>query len=189
MVGCSRMRTGVKGLCRTAGSYGFPERTLRLAAGESGFGLLLVLLAMAAMVLTLGAAIDFSHLFLVRGELQAITDEAALAAARELDGNAGSGARARHTARQSLDEAVSGWLALGADRTAGVEVSFGSGAEGPWRDEQALRDGDAFVRIVTRADARLFFLPLAPWAPSYQAVAVAAVAGPAASRKGMRLYR
>lgn len=189
MAGCSRMKTGVKGVYRTAGSYGFPGKALRLAAGESGFGLLLVLLAMAVMVLTLGAAIDFSHLFLVRGELQAITDEAALAAARELDGNAGAGARARHTARQSLEEAVSGWLAFGAARPAEAEVSFGAGAEGPWRAEQSLRDEDAFVRIVTRADARLFFLPLAPWAPSYQAVAVAAVAGPAASKKGMRLYR
>lgn len=54
---------------------------------ESGSVLVMTVIAMFAFTLVLGTAIDVSRMYMMRAELQTAADAAALAAARELDGD------------------------------------------------------------------------------------------------------
>lgn len=141
--------------------------------GRRGFGLLLTLLAMGAAVLMLGAGIDIGHVVVVRDRVQAVADEAALAAARELDGTPGGVSRARRRAREAL-EALGRTLETA---PAATEVAFAESVEGPWVVSAVERPRVRFVRVRVEAQARLFFLPLIPETPRAQAVTVRAVAG------------
>lgn len=59
----------------------------KLRNGESGSVLVMTVIAMAALTLVLGTAIDISRMYMMRAELQNAADAAALAAARALDGS------------------------------------------------------------------------------------------------------
>ncbi len=139
-------------------------------AGERGSGLLLCLFAMGVVVLMLGTAIDAGHLLIVRDRIQAVADEAALAAARELDGTPAGILRARRRARGAL-------AGLGQALGTRAEVSFAESAGGPWAASAVEKPRVRFVRVQVEAQAKLFFLPVIPEIPDKQAVAVRSVAG------------
>ena len=145
-----------------------PRRSRR----ERGFGLLLSLLAMGVLVLMMGAGIDAGHVLIVRDRLQAAADEAALAAARELDGTPGGVLRARRRAREALAVLE---RAFGTETEAAV--AFAESAGGPWRVSAVEKPQVRFVRVRVEAAAQLFFLPMIPEIPHTQAVAAVAVAG------------
>ena len=145
---------------------------------EAGFGLLLTLFAMGVTVLTLGASIDFSHIFLVRDELQSAADEIARAAAVELDGSRAGVERARRLARGEADSSPRrDWLTFSTDRPVAFEISFSESPEGEWRSSPQSSAGLRFVSVRATAAAKLFFLPMLPTAPAAQPVTVHSIAG------------
>ena len=153
-------------------------KTVSKTKPESGFGLLLTLFAMGVMILTLGSAIDFSHIYLVQGELQALADELALRAAGKLDGTREGVARAEGAIREALaGDQRAEWLTLSTDDLRDVQPEFAAAAEGPWQDSPGSADGLRFVRVTANAGAQLFFLPMLPKMPASQRVVVRAVAG------------
>ncbi len=141
---------------------------------QSGFGLLLTLVAMGVTVLTLGAGIDFSHIYLVQGELQAMADEVALNAARELDGTAEGLERARSAgARRRHCE----WFSVSTDEVNDLRFRFRTDPEAAWQVSPAQASGQRFVEVAVAAKAKLFFLPIVPTAPAAQRVVVHSIAG------------
>jgi len=188
-----RTRAYPDGMADAAASPGFGAGVSGLAPKrvepwrgrrEAGFGLLVSLFAMGIAVLLLGAGIDLGHVVLIRDGAQALADEAALSAARELDGTWTGLLRARKRAREALarlDRMLEG------DAKPRIEVEFAADARGPWRSSPAAASGLRFVRVQVAAGAKLFFLPMIPQAPAVQAFTVRAVAGQTPAGAGARV--
>jgi hypothetical protein len=145
----------------------------------------MTLVAMAVTVLTLGAAIDFSHIYLVQNELQAMTDEIALNAARELDGTVEGLKRARRTGvSENGSQRRREWFSVSTDEVSEIRFRFQTDPEAAWQATPAEPAGQRFVEVLVEAKAKLFFLPMIPAAPATQRVVVRSVAGQVRLRPG-----
>ncbi len=132
---------------------------------------------MGFVVLTLGAGIDFSHIYLVRNELQAEIDEIALRAARELDGTAAGFERSRRTALWEPGPDRDAFFAFSTDRLVSIGMEYSQSLDQPWKANPENGRGYRFVQVTASAEVRLFFLPMLPAAKTKQTVVVRAVAG------------
>ena len=94
---------------------------------ESGYALLAVGACLVGMIATLGLAVDAGRLYIVRNEIQAYTDSAALAAAMELDGTSGGISRAVSRVTNNTNR----WN-MGTTLFSGTQTEFASAAGGPW---------------------------------------------------------
>jgi uncharacterized membrane protein len=72
-----------------------------MASSRRGFVLLTAAAAMIGLLLVVGLGMDVGRLYVARSELQIYTDEAAIAAAFELDGTAAGLTRARPLVRET----------------------------------------------------------------------------------------
>jgi len=146
---------------------------------QRGFGLILTLFAMAVTVMTLGTAIDLSHIYLVKHELQTIADEIALSAARELDGSWEGLERAKRAVGGESAEKRQEWLSFSTDEVAELRMRFRSQPDAEWDEFPLTGAGQRFVEVTLASEARMFFLPMAPGMPGAQRVVARSVAGQA----------
>lgn len=147
---------------------------------ERGFVLIVTSIALVILVAMAGLAIDLGRMHLIRSELQAFADAAALSAALRLDGSdQGIG-----NARQAPAELASGPHAMkwdmGTQPVADIAVSFAQGDEAPdpktWQREPRGAGDYHFVRVVASVHAPLIFLRAFQVLKTDAAVAAAGVA-------------
>jgi hypothetical protein len=145
---------------------------------RGGFVLITAAAAMIGLLVLVGLGTDVGRLYVMRGELQVYTDEAAIAAAFELDGTAGGLTRARNAAAAGPGNGVTPnrWN-FGTAAVGGVTTGFASTPAGPFDSNPASAAGLRFVRVSASASVTLYFLPLVPGIGASQAAAVSSVAG------------
>jgi len=102
----------------------------------------------------LGLAVDLGRLYVVKNEMQAYTDSAALAAAVELDGTGAGISRAQNAVATNTNR----WN-LGTSTFAGTQTTFAQTASGPWEANPSPATGYQFVRVRASGTIPLYFLP------------------------------
>jgi hypothetical protein len=105
------------------------------------------------MVGVLGLCLDLARLYIVRNELQAYADAAAIASAAELDGReaglaAGQQRAGSQSNRWNFDTA----------RVEDVTVAFAGSAAGPWQESPESAAGLRYARVRVRVSVPLWFL-------------------------------
>jgi len=170
------MKTRTKRVCPETGVQ---PRARRLNSGsERGFGILLVLLALVVTLLMMGLAIDTGQVFIVQSELQAFADNAAVTAAYELDGTWRGIERATAAADRIRQSAVTrGDFTFAEPARSNLNVLFALAPKGSWRRKPPSAVGYRFVKVNTRAVARLWLLPVLPNIRAHHPVSATAVAG------------
>ncbi len=146
-------------------------RRCTISPRERGFTLLTTGVCLVAMVAMLGLAVDVGRLYIVRNEIQAYADAAALSAALELDGAAGGIARAVDRVTSSGNR----WN-MGTQSFTGTEPDFSTDAAGPWEAGPNPATSYRFARVRATATLPLHFMPVVSSSRS-QIVTVTAVAG------------
>ena len=156
---------------------------------KRGFVLIVTCIALVILIAVAGLGIDIGRMYLIKSELQAFADAAALTAALRLDGT-GQGIQA---ARQAPGELAAGPNAMkwdmGTEPITDIATSFAKGEAAPdsktWQTEPHDAGDYHFVRVVASAPAPLIFLrvfqPLKSDA-SLVAAAAVAVTRPGAAR-------
>jgi hypothetical protein len=147
-------------------------------SGRKGFVLITAAAAMVGLLILVGLGTDVGRLYVARGELQVYTDEAAIAAAFELDGTAAGVTRARDLAATGPGNAASPnrWN-FGTSAVSGVTTEFASAPSGPFDSNPSSAAGLRFVRVSASANINLYFLPLVPGIGGTQTAAASSVAG------------
>src|ERR1039458_7470080 len=111
-----------------------------------------------------GLGIDLGRMYLIKSELQAFADSAALSAALRLDGTD----QGIEGARQAPAELAAGPNAMmwdmGTRPITGIATSFAKGETAPdpktWQADPKGAGGLRFVRVVGRAQAPVIFLKI-----------------------------
>ncbi|MBM3749096.1 MAG: hypothetical protein FJW34_25305, partial [Acidobacteria bacterium] len=121
---------------------------------ERGFTLITTGACAIGMLGMLGLAVDLGRLYVVKNEMQAYTDSAALAAAVELDGTGAGISRAQNAVATNTNR----WN-LGTSTFAGTQTTFAQTASGPWEANPSPATGYQFVRVRASGTIPLYFLP------------------------------
>jgi hypothetical protein len=134
--------------------------------------------AMVGLLLLVGLGIDVGRLYVARNELQVYTDEAAIAAAFELDGTAAGLMRSRNVAAAGPGNGSTPnrWN-FGTSMVGGVTTAFAAMPSGPFDSNPSTAAGLRFIRVSASANVTLYFLPLVPGIGGSQSAAVSSVAG------------
>ena len=114
------------------------------------------------MTLLLGLAalsIDIGRMYVIRAELQAFTDAAALSAAMELNGTASSLTRARAGAGRLADGPNAMRWDMGTQPITNITTSF-SPDNKTWQEQPKQAVDYHFVRVVASEPAPVIFLRL-----------------------------
>ena len=135
----------------------------------AGFVLVTMGVALLALVGTLGLCLDLARLYVVKNELQAYADAAALAGAHELDGTP---AGLAHAADRIISY-PNRWNFQTAD-VEEIAITFSSTAEGPFLADPRAAAQVRYVRLKTRATMTAYFLV---GASRRQGVEAAAISG------------
>ena len=153
--------------------HGGMERSRR-----SGFVLITSAAAMIGLLLLVGLGMDAGRLFVAREELQVFADEAAIAAALELDGTAAGLTRARDAAATGPGSGatLNHWN-FGTALPATVTVAFSDVPHGVFDSNPATAAGLRFLRVSVTASVSLYFLPLVPGIGHSQTASASSVAG------------
>jgi hypothetical protein len=143
-----------------------------------GFVLLTSAAAMIGLLLLIGLAVDVGRIYVARGELQVFADEAAVAAAFELDGTQSGLTRARDVAASGPARGASPnrWN-FASQLVSNVTTQFAASPDGTYDSNPARASGLRFVKVQTSGSIQLYFLPLAPGIGSRQSPSATAVAG------------
>jgi Flp pilus assembly protein TadG len=118
---------------------------VRLLAGERGSVAISGLLAAAALIVLIGTGVDFAHAFIVRRDLAAVVDDAALTGSQQLD------VQAWRSGRLALDP-------LRAEQAADAELAATPGITGVAQAGPGSVTVEARQRIATMM-LRLVGLP------------------------------
>ncbi len=134
---------------------------------------LVILLALAAL------GIDIGRMYVIKSELQAFADAAALAAALQMDGSDAGFTRARDAAAKLAHGPNAMKWDMGSQSITDIAAAFGKGDSAPdpksWQEQP--RGGDyRFVRVTATASAPLIFLRMFQSAEASK-VSAAGVAG------------
>ena len=129
---------------------------------ERGFVLIATSIALVILLALAGLGIDVGRMYLIKDELQAFADAAALSAALKVDGT-GQGIE---NARQAVAELTTGPHAMkwnmGTEPITEIAVGFAKGDAAPdarsWQAEPHGAGEFRFVRVVATARAPLIFL-------------------------------
>src|SRR3954451_21734922 len=100
---------------------------------RAGFVLITSAAAMIGLLLLVGLGMDVGRLYVARGELQVYTDEAAIAAAFELDGTSAGLTRAavRAASGPGAGAPANRWN-FGTSSVGGVTIGFAAVPNGPF---------------------------------------------------------
>ena len=129
---------------------------------RSGFVLIITCVALTILLAFAALGIDIARMYVIKSELQAFTDAAALSAAVQLDGRSSGIAQARSAATQlAMGPHAMKWD-MGTKSISGFAESFAQGAETPdpksWSAEPKDAGDFNFVRVTASAPAPLVFL-------------------------------
>ena len=113
--------------------------------GERGSVLAVSAVGMMAFLLATGLAVDVSHLYLVRTELQNAADAAALAGASALNGHSAGIDEADELARQSLNKYEFNKKTISAE---GLTVEYSRNLDGDYVSEAAAKSDAKNIRFV-----------------------------------------
>jgi len=138
---------------------------------QKGFVLITAGLCSVAMLGFLGLALDLGRMYIVKSEIQAYADSAALAAALELDGTSAGVARALSVVASNPNR----WN-LGTATFTGTQVDFADDATGPWQASPSPATGYRFTRVRAQGAVPLYVLP-AVGAGGASTVRASAIAG------------
>jgi uncharacterized membrane protein len=126
-----------------------------------------------------GLGVDIGRMYVIKSELQAFADAAALNAAMQLDGTEQGLDRARTAAAQLATGPNAMKWDMGTQTIADITATFAKGDTAPdpnsWEEKPATHDRH-FVRVVASASAPLIFLR-AFQSMSFSTVSAAGVAG------------
>ena len=122
-----------------------PSAVRRGRRGERGSVLAVSAVGMMAFLLATGLAVDISHLYLVRTELQNAADAAALAGASALNGHDTGIEEAGSLATQSLNKYEFNKKTIS---TAGIKVEYARNLEGDYVGATAAKDDAANIRFI-----------------------------------------
>ena len=140
-------------------------------SGRRGFALLTTGVSLVALIAVLGLATDIGRMYIVKNEMQAYADAAAVTAALELDGTSAGITRALNTIPASTNR----WN-MGTSTFSGTEADFATQSTGPWEASPAPASGYRFARVKATAAVPLYFLPVVG-APTTSVINSNAVAG------------
>ena len=157
--------------------YGIVE----VRRSRRGFVLIATCIALSILLALAGFAIDIGRMYVIKSELQAFADAAALAGALELNGNGTGIARARTAAAALAAGPNAMRWDLGTRPITEISSSFAQGVSLPdsktWQAQPSQADGYRFVRVVATATSPVIFLRVfAPLHPDFSTVAAASVA-------------
>jgi hypothetical protein len=143
-----------------------------------GFVLVTAVASIAGLLALTGLAVDAGRLYIVRSELQVYADEAAIAAAFELDGTLAGLNRARDLANSGPVAGASRnrWN-FATELVTGAQAQFAASAEGPFESNPASPAALRFVRVQASASVRNYLLALAPGISNTSNLTAASVAG------------
>jgi Flp pilus assembly protein TadG len=116
------------------------------AKGERGSVLAVSALGMLALILAAGLAVDVSHLYVVKAELQNAADASALAGASALDSSAAGITKAADRAVEVMNNYEFDKTGVTITRD---KVTFAANFGGPYVDEASARAAAANVRFVS----------------------------------------
>lgn len=155
---------------------------------RKGFVLIVTCIALTILLAFAALGIDVARMYVIKSELQAFTDAAALSAAMELDGAAPGIAHAREAAaRLATGPSAMKWD-MGTKTITEIAASFAQGEGSPdsrtWQTEPASAADYRFVRVVASAPAPLVFMRLFQ---SQQASTVAATSVAVKTAQAARL--
>ncbi len=137
---------------------------IRRSKSPSRKGFVLIVTSVALTILLAFAAlgIDIARMQVIKSELQAFTDAAALSAAIELDGAGDGIVHARDAAAQLAIGANAMKWDMGTKAITGITETFAQGGESPdpltWTAQPKDAANYRFVRVVASAPAPLVFL-------------------------------
>ena len=153
------------------------RRSFGLRRRSGGFVLITAAVALTALLSLTGLAVDVGHLYVVRSELQIFTDEAAIAAAYELDGSAAGLNRARDVAASGpFTGTLCNRYNFSTSAVSGVTTNFASSSAGPFVANPASAAGQRFIRVRVATPVKLYFLPVVPGVGGTQNVSAVATA-------------
>jgi uncharacterized membrane protein len=129
---------------------------------KRGFVLIVTCIALVILMAVAGLGIDLGRMYLIKSELQAFADSAALSAALRLDGTD----QGIEGARQAPAELAAGPNAMmwdmGTRPITGIATSFAKGETAPdpkmWQADPKGAGELRFVRVVASAQAPVIFL-------------------------------
>jgi len=154
----------------------------RRSASQRGFNLLATGVSISAVVATVGLATDLARMYVVKNEMQAYVDAAAMAACYELDGTLDGIANAQAVAASGPNGADTPNRWDFATKTVtGVQASFAQTFTGSYLASPANAADYRFVRVTASATVPLYFLTIVPQVGASRTVQASAVAGQAAA--------
>ena len=131
----------------------------RLCPGESGFSYIMTAVCASVLLGMLGLAMDLGRMYIVRTELQSFTDNAAIAAAYELDQTLAGVERAREVSRTgpgSTPNRVNfNTETIPASR---ITTAFSTISTGGWEASPAAGAGVNFVRVHTFTNVPVYMI-------------------------------
>lgn len=175
------------GFSITDGTPGLPVNPVAIVCSsrkgsQRGFSLWVTACVAAAMIGCLGLAIDLGHMFIVKNELQAYVDSAALAACRLMDGTQTGVQLADAMAKRGpmADTKPNAWD-FDVNVVSNVDTAYSPSYGGPYVNYSTAAASPSntyrFIRITASASLPLYFLRIIPGIPSGQNIRAAATAG------------
>lgn len=148
---------------------------------RKGFSLLLTACCLTVMVGMFGLTVDLGRMYVVKSEVQAFADAAALAATLRLNGTA-SGVSSANTIAQTGPGANRWNFNLQAVPAGNVSVTFATSKDGPWQAANATGTGAGyrFTRVLVTANLPVYFIRILQGVGATQPVNALAIAGQAA---------
>ena len=148
---------------------------------KRGFVLIATCIALIFLMAVAGLGIDIGRMYLIKSELQAFSDAAALSAALRMDGS-DEGIKGAQQAPAELATGPNAMLwDMGTKPITGISTSFAKGETAPdassWQAEPKDAGDQHFVRVVVSVQAPVIFLrAFQPMKTDAAVVSVATVA-------------
>lgn len=151
-------------------------------AGQRGFSLVLIGLALFVMIGMVGLAIDVGRMFVYKSELQAFVDNAAMAAITKMDGTQAGVQAANALALigpdgASLPNKVNFDSTTISTVTTGYATSFGGTYDDYATASAASTNNYRFLKVTATQNVALTFLPVLPGISTLYAVSASATSG------------
>ena len=129
---------------------------------KRGFVLIATCIALIFLMAVAGLGIDIGRMYLIKSELQAFTDSAALTAALRMDGS-DQGIKSAEQAPAELTTGPNAMMwDMGTKPITGISTSFAKGETAPdassWQAEPKSAGDQHFVRVVATVQAPVIFL-------------------------------
>ena len=119
-------------------------------------------MALTILLAVAGLGIDIARMYVIKSELEAFTDAAALGAAMQLDGGSAGIRRAREAAERLAAGPHAMKWDMGTKAISEIAENFAEGSESPNPNTWAAEPKDAgnynFVRVTASAPAPLVFM-------------------------------